>query len=163
MWFLLTVIACPIHSYGTIWRAGLTRGDRIVPRAGFNEHKGWIVWCCTLLVSPSVTLCSFTFSSEWMNTSCTTASICIMMRDDPETIKGGGWSLLSQRWVNCMVIVPSGLAHYLLLYAFMDSPSESSASSNMVVEEDIKRKLKKMHRLLHCMDTEGGCRLENVD
>ena len=89
-----------------------------------------------------------------------------MMCDDPDTIKGGGWSLLSQRWVNCMVIVPSGLAHYLLLYAFMDSPSESSASSNMVVEEDIKdikRKLKKMQRLLHCMDTEGGHRIENVD
>ena len=50
----------------------------------------------------------------------------------------------------------------------MDSPSESSASSldNKVIEEDIrgiKRKLKKMHHLIHCMDSEGGRRIENVD
>ena len=50
----------------------------------------------------------------------------------------------------------------------MDSPSESSASSldNRAVGEEIrgiKRKLKIMNRLLHCMDSEGGRRLENVD
>ena len=103
-----------------------------------------------------------------MRISSTTASVRMMMRDNLGTIKGGGWLLISQCWIICEVDAPSGIGRLLLFGAFMESPSESSASSPKhrdVGEEikDIKQKLKRMNRLLHFMDSEGGRRLENVD
>ena len=90
------------------------------------------------------------------------------MSDDIGMIKGGGWLLISQRWIISEVDAPSSIGRLLLFNAFMESPSESSASSpdNMDVGEEIrviKRKLKRMNRLLHCMESKGGHKLVNVD
>ena len=76
--------------------------------------------------------------------------------------------LLSRRWLFSKVVILLDLASSLLLFAFMDSPSDSFVSSplNLPVDEDIreiKKKLKRMHFLLHCMDMEGGHKFENVD
>ena len=91
----------------------------------------------------------------------------MMLRIDPGTIKGGSWLLISQCWIICKVDVSSGTGCLLLLGVFMHSPPESSASSpDRNLEEElrvIKRKVKKLDHLFHCMDSEGGRRLENVD